>query len=96
MSARTDALSAQRAAIISRMANTTHIYRRATTDGVKTVTIMAYIGADTGDKDEIRRIIEHDGAIIEDGIAYFGTAGRQWLDEQHSTYLTEGFQADPG
>jgi hypothetical protein len=26
----------------------------------------------------------------------FGTAGRQWLEEQHFTYLAEGFQAAPG
>jgi hypothetical protein len=74
------------------MANSTEVYRRETADGAETVTIMSYIGADSGDSDEIRRIVERDGAVVEDNIAYYGAAGTQWLEEQRATYTAEGFQ----
>jgi hypothetical protein len=74
------------------MANIDRHYRRQTTDGSTTVTITAYIGADVGDKDEIRRIVEQGGVVTEDGIAYFGTTGSQWLEEQHARLVADGFQ----
>jgi hypothetical protein len=78
------------------MANTTETYRRETADGSETVTIMAYLGSDSGDSDEIRRIIERDGTVLEDGIAYFGTSGQQWLEDQRSAYVANGYEAVPG
>lgn len=72
------------------MANTTNTYRR----DAETVTIMAYLG--DGDGDEIRRIVERDGVVVEDGIAYFGTDGRPWLVEQHTAYVDDGFLVLPG
>jgi hypothetical protein len=74
------------------MATTTQVYRRATAGRAETVTIMAYLGAGDGDQDEIRRIVDRDGAVVEDGIAYFGSAGEQWLAEQRSAYLADGFR----
>jgi hypothetical protein len=79
-----------------RMANTTEAYRRETADGSERVTIMAYLGADSGDSDEIRRIVERDGTVLEDGIAYFGTSGQRWLEEQRSAYIADGFEFIPG
>jgi hypothetical protein len=79
-----------------RMANTTETFRRETADGSETVTIMAYLGGDSGDSDEVRRIVERDGTLVEDGIAYFGTSGQRWLEEQRSTYLAHGFESLPG
>jgi hypothetical protein len=75
------------------MANTTENYRRETADGSETVTIMAYLGSDGGDSDEIRRIIERDGTVLEDRIVYFGTSGQQWLEDQRSAYVADGFEA---
>ncbi|MEU4215967.1 hypothetical protein [Actinoplanes sp. NPDC026623] len=72
------------------MANTKQTYRRMTAGTSETVTIMAYLGADSGDREEIRRIVERDGAVVEDGIAYFGDSGRQWLDDQHAACLAAG------
>lgn len=74
------------------MADTKQVYRRVTAQASETVTIMAYLGGDSGDRDEIRRIVERDGAVVEDGIAYFGDLGSQWLDDQRAAYLTAGFQ----
>ena len=48
-------------------------------------------GADGGDSDEIRRIVERAGTVIEDGIAYFGPAGQRWLEAQRSAYIAQGF-----
>jgi hypothetical protein len=73
------------------MANIKHIYQRHVAEGPESVTIMAYLGADVGDSDEIRRIIERNGSVVEDKIAYFGTAGSKWLEEQHSAYIEDGF-----
>jgi hypothetical protein len=73
------------------MANIKRVYQRDAAGRSETVTIMAYIGAATGDSDEIRRIIERDSTVVEDKIAYFGTAGTKWLDEQHSTYVAYDF-----
>lgn len=78
------------------MANSTETYRRETAGGSEIVTIMVYLGADSGDSDEIRRIVERDGAVVEDGIAYFGKSGPQWLAEQRSSYLAQGFEPLPG
>ncbi len=78
------------------MANTTETYRRETTDGSEMVKIMAYLGAGSGDSDEIRRIIERDGTVVEDRIAYFGTSGQRWLEEQRSAYIADGFELLPG
>jgi len=74
------------------MANIKRVYRRDAADGSRTVTIMAYVGSADGDGDEIRRIIEQDSTVVEDKIAYFGTAGSRWLEEQHSTYVADGFR----
>lgn len=79
-----------------RMAITTETFRRETADGSEIVTIMAYLGADSDDSDEIRRIVERDGTVVEDAIAYFGTSGQRWLEEQRSTYVAEGFKSLPG
>jgi hypothetical protein len=76
-----------------RMANTTETYRRETPDASEKVTIMAYLGVASGDSDEIRRIVEHDGTVVEDGIAYFGTSGQQWLEDQRSAYIASGFES---
>jgi hypothetical protein len=78
-----------------RMGNTTETYRRETANGSETVTIMAYLGSDSGDSDEIRRIVERDGTVLEDGIAYFGTSGQQWMQQQRSTYIADGFETFP-
>jgi len=86
----------RRYAIIGRMANSTEVYQRETADGVETVTIMSYIGADVGDSDEIRLIVERNGAVVDDRIAYFGTAGRQWLEERRAAYAVDGFQPIAG
>src|SRR5262245_32462025 len=59
--------TAYRSATIFGMANTTETYRRDTADGAEIVTIMAYLGADSGDSDEIRRVVERDGTVVEDG-----------------------------
>ena len=77
------------------MANTTETFRRETAEGSEIVTIMAYLGADNDDSDEIRRIVERDGTLVEDGIAYFGTSGQRWLDEQRSAYIAQGFESRP-
>jgi hypothetical protein len=73
------------------MANIKQVYQRHGAEGPESVTIMAYLGADVGDSDEIRRIIERNGSIVEDKIAYFGTAGSTWLEDQHSAYIADGF-----
>jgi hypothetical protein len=78
------------------MANITETYHRETGDGTETVTIMAYLGADSGDSDEIRRIVERDGTVTEDRIAYFGTSGQRWLEDQRSAYTADGFESLPG
>jgi hypothetical protein len=77
------------------MASITETYRRETADGPEIVTIMAYLGGDSGDSDEIRRIVERAGSVVEDGIAYFGTSGQRWLEEQRSSYITHGFEPVP-
>ena len=79
-----------------RMANTTETFRRATAEGSEIVTIMAYLADDGDDSDEIRRIVERDGTLVEDGIAYFGTSGQQWLDEQRPRYVAQGFESRSG
>ncbi|MGA5302694.1 hypothetical protein ACPCHT_22385 [Nucisporomicrobium flavum] len=73
------------------MANSTRVYLRETTGGHERVMIMAYLGAGDGDADEIRRIVERDGTVVEDTIAYFGAAGEQWLREQDERYQATGF-----
>jgi hypothetical protein len=83
----------RRPAIILCMANTTHVYQRVTADRSETVTIMAYLADSSDEKDEIRRIVEADGVVTEDAIAYFDFGGRQWLEDQRTTYLADGFQA---
>ena len=90
-----EAATAHPSATMFRMANTTKIYRRETPDTSEKVTIMAYLGAASGDGDEIRRIVERDGTVVEDGIAYFGTSGQQWLEEQRSAYIAGGFESLP-
>ncbi|MFC7532303.1 hypothetical protein [Actinoplanes sp. GCM10030250] len=70
------------------MANTTEIYRRDS----EQVTIMAYLGRGSGDLDEIRRIVVRDGDIVEDGIAYHGDRGWQWLTDQRAAYTADGFE----
>jgi hypothetical protein len=78
------------------MTNTTEVYQRETAAGSEKVTIMSYIGADSGDSDEIRLIVERDGTVLEDKIAYHGTAGRQWLQAQRAARTAEGFRPVQG
>jgi hypothetical protein len=87
--------AAHQSATMFRMANTTETYRRETADGPEMIKIMAYLGSDSGDSDEIRRIVERDGTVLEDGIAYFGMSGQRWLEEQRSAYIAEGFESLP-
>jgi hypothetical protein len=81
--------------IIARMANIEHVYQRQGAEGPESVTIMAYLGAEAGDSDEIRRVVVRNGSVIEDRIAYFGTAGSTWLEDQHSAYIADGFHRAP-
>ena len=73
------------------MANIKRVYQRRGAEGRESVTIMAYLGADAGDSDEIRHIIERQGSVVEDKIAYFGTDGSKWLEDQHAAYIADGF-----
>jgi hypothetical protein len=66
-------------------------YRR---DGA-TITVMAYLGAEDGDGDEIRVIRTVDGAVVEDGIAYWGDGGEQWLREQDAAWIADGYERSP-
>ena len=74
------------------MTNSTMIYRRGSDEGFDTVTVMAYIGAAAGDSDEIRVIIDRDGETVQDGIAYFGRSGDEWLRERHAALLADGYR----
>lgn len=63
-------------------------YRR----GGATITVMAYIGGEAGDGDEIRVIHSVDGTVVEDGIAYWGDGGERWLREQDAAWIADGYE----
>jgi hypothetical protein len=72
------------------------LYRRDDGNGVAKITVMAYLGRDAGDGDEIRVIRAVDDKVVEDGIAYFGTAGEQWLREQDAAWTADGYEQITG
>jgi hypothetical protein len=53
---------------------------------------MAYIGVEEGDGDEIRVIHTVAGSVVEDGIAYHGRAGEQWLRDRHTNWTADGYE----
>jgi hypothetical protein len=73
------------------MGNTTSVYQRSVSGATERVTVMAYLGQDQDDADEIRVIHERDGATLEDGIAYHGRDGLRWLADHRSARLAEGY-----
>lgn len=72
--------------------NTTTIYQRAVAGGTDALTVMAYIGVEDGDGDEIRVIRAIDGSVVEDGIAYHGRDGVQWLRDHHDGWTLDGYE----
>src|SRR4051794_13175707 len=85
---REDRMPARSAAAMIGTMNTTTIYQR----GVETITVMAYLGMEAGDGDEIRVIHAVDGDVTDDGIAYHGRAGEQWLRDQRDGWSADGFE----
>jgi hypothetical protein len=69
--------------------NTTTVYQRK---GTETLTVMAYIGVEDGDGDEIRVIRTVDGSIVDDRINYHGHGGQQWLREHHAAWTVDGYE----
>ena len=74
------------------MMNTTTIYQRTIAESADALTVMAYIGAEDGDGDEIRVIHAVDGSVVDDGIAYHGRDGVQWLKDQHHRWTIDGYE----
>ena len=71
--------------------NTAAFYRRGTGDGADRITVMAFIGDNDGDDDEIRVIRIVDGSVVEDGIAFHGPGGAGWLRDRRQRWIAEGF-----
>jgi hypothetical protein len=70
----------------------TEVYRRESSDGPETITVMASIDNDGA---EIRVIHQRGGKIISDTIPHWGqdpTAGRRWLDRHRDACVTDGYQ----
>jgi hypothetical protein len=72
--------------------NFTKVYSRAGAQGPEGLTVMAYIGVEDRDGDEIRLIRELDGRVLEDGIVFHGEGGQQWLLEQHDSWTAAGYE----
>jgi hypothetical protein len=72
--------------------NLTKVYERSNPTNSETLTVMAYIGAEEGDGDEIRIIHVVAGSVVEDGIAYHGRAGEQWLRDWHTSWTADGYE----
>jgi hypothetical protein len=72
--------------------NQTISYRRTTDNGVEILTVLAYIGAEVGDGDEIRVIHAIDGTVIEDSIAFHHNDGERWLHNQHIKWTADGYE----
>ncbi|MFV2022755.1 hypothetical protein [Micromonospora sp. LOL_023] len=76
--------------------NLTNSYRRAGTSGAELLTVMAYLGVEDPDGDEIRVIRTVDGRVTEDGIVFHGEGGGQWLQNQHVAWTEAGYELVTG
>ncbi|BAL87768.1 hypothetical protein AMIS_25480 [Actinoplanes missouriensis 431] len=74
------------------MANTTSVYERTLSGSVERLTVMAYLGHEEGDADEIRVIHDRGGVTVEDGIAYHGRQGVAWLEDHRRASLAGGYR----
>jgi hypothetical protein len=75
------------------MSLTTTVYRRETSAGPETITVMASLDDDGA---EIRVVHDRGGTVVEDSIPHFGRdpeAGRRWLAERRRTYLADGYES---
>jgi hypothetical protein len=68
------------------------VYDRVGPAGAERLTVMAYIGVEDQDGDEIRLIRTTDGQVVEDGIVFHGEGGEQWLRDQHQAWTQDGFE----
>lgn len=71
--------------------NFTSVYQRGIAGQIQTITVMAYIGAEQGDSDEIRVIRTIDDRTTEDRIAYHGKGGSDWLQTQQADWTADGY-----
>ncbi|SCF16725.1 hypothetical protein [Micromonospora chokoriensis] len=76
--------------------NLSRAYRRSGASGVELLTVMAYLGVEDPDGDEIRVIHTVDGRVTEDGIAFHGEDGGQWLQNQHVAWTEAGYELVAG
>ena len=76
--------------------NLTKAYRRGSASGAELLTVMAYLGVGDPDGDEIRVIHTVDGRVTEDGIAFHGEGGGQWLQDQHVAWTEAGYELVTG
>ena len=72
--------------------NLTRIYARPGPPTPEQLTVMAYLGLEAQDGDEIRLIRTVGTRVVEDGIAFHGNGGQQWLQQQHNSWTSSGFQ----
>jgi hypothetical protein len=72
--------------------NVTAVYRRGTPAGMETLKVMSHLAEGEGDGDEIRVIRSVAGAVVDDGIPFFGPGGRQWLKDRHAAWTAAGYQ----
>ena len=72
--------------------NLTKVYQRAGAPESERLTVMAYIGVEDRDGDEIRLIRAVGDRVVEDGIVFHGEGGEQWLREQHASWTGAGYE----
>jgi hypothetical protein len=74
------------------MSLTTTVYRRDSSVGSETITVMASLDDDGA---EIRVIHERDDKVIDDTIPHYGedqAAGKRWLEEHGETWTADGYR----
>jgi hypothetical protein len=72
--------------------NLTRVYDRVSTPEPERLTVLAYIGIEDQDGDEIRLIRTMGDRVVEDGIVFHGEDGQQWLQDQHDRWAAAGFE----
>jgi hypothetical protein len=72
--------------------NMTKVYYRASEPEPERLTVMAYIGVEDQDGDEIRLIRALGERVVEDGIVFHGEGGERWLQEQHDSWTGAGYE----
>jgi hypothetical protein len=74
------------------MATKTVTYVRGADDAVDRIVVMAYLGADEGDDDEIRVIRSVGDEVKSDEVDLHPGDGEQWLQQRHGEWTAAGYQ----